>query len=256
MRNHNPRNHNKNTTIILICILVVSIVTPILILNHTRPFPIRCQFYGEMTDELKDSELYEDMQSGKSFCFIGDSITHGNEAYGIPWYKYLETNIKGNTIHLSLGGWTTLDVIDNISESTTADVYVIAIGINDVLNIHCDVGADTPEEYVEKCQKIVNLLKINSPDAKYYFIAPWPIVDDTKGYDIIRDNFADALTDWCNKEDIIFLDPSPIILSVLEMDGSSKYMLDDVHPNATRGCGLYSYAVLDAAHQRRVGESS
>ena len=37
------------------------------------------EFYGGMTDELKDSEFFEDLQSGRSICFLGDSITAGTD---------------------------------------------------------------------------------------------------------------------------------------------------------------------------------
>ena len=47
------------------------------------------RLYGGMTAELKDSTLYKDLKSGKSICFLGDSITSGYHTDEVPWYQPL-----------------------------------------------------------------------------------------------------------------------------------------------------------------------
>lgn len=70
--------------ILLLCVLAAIKIYPRYM--HEHLMSLSTEVYGGMTDELRDSELYEDFQSGASVCFIGDSITDGGVIYGIPWY--------------------------------------------------------------------------------------------------------------------------------------------------------------------------
>ena len=50
--------------------------------------------------------LLEDMESGMSFCFVGDSITRGSVTDDIPWYEPMKPFITGEIMNFSEGGWT------------------------------------------------------------------------------------------------------------------------------------------------------
>ena len=91
------------------------------------------RLYGGMTAELKDSTLYKDLKSGKSICFLGDSITSGYHTDEVPWYQPLTPHIKGEVYNYSRSGWTINNLIDNSEKIPAADIYIIAIGINDIL---------------------------------------------------------------------------------------------------------------------------
>ena len=97
--------------LLIVCILILSLGLPaydFYYLTHVKQ-PV----YGGMTRELKDCELYEDFRSGKSFCFLGDSITIGTVTGGIPWYQPLAPYIKGSISNLSYPGWTAYNLLDH-----------------------------------------------------------------------------------------------------------------------------------------------
>ena len=209
--------------------------------------------YGGMTDELKDSNLYTDMQSGKSFCFLGDSITSGTVSYGIHWYQPLIQYIKGKVSYLSYPGWETQSLIDHRDIIIPADVYVIAIGINDALTL--GEKSLTPVEFTDSCSYLANRIKNINPDATIYFIAPWTYLgfDDTR---MMRgEQFRKELGRWCAKTEYRFIDPHPVIMDVFSREGASKFMYNRFHPKAPEGIELFSYAVLKADHDMKTSKT-
>lgn len=205
------------------------------------------EIYGGMTDELKDSEFFEDLQSGRSICFLGDSITAGTEINGIHWYEPLTPYIKGTISNLSTGGWMVEDLIDQAVAIPNADIYVIAIGINDVIFRNAVKSAPTPAEFAQRCSLLADTIKGISPDAKLYFIAPWTFIGQSEDINALGNNFRAALKDMCAGSGYQYINPDPVITSVIYTEGYDKYMYNDFHPNASDGVGLYSYAVLKAA---------
>ena len=210
--------------------------------------------YGGMTDELRDSELYDDLQSGKTICFVGDSITYGNEADGIHWYHPLIPYTAGKIKNFSHGGWAVEDLIENKSRIPKADVYVIAIGTNDVVVYDEKKAAKDPDEYISRIEELTTIIKGISSDAKLYFITPWVLIGWGEKTDSRNTGFRNALIDWCGKSDIACIDPSPVIYEELNKKGYLTFMkADGCHPNYPEGVGLYSYAVLLADHNRKTG---
>ena len=212
------------------------------------------KIYGGMTPELKDSELYEDMRSGKSFCFMGDSITYGSFTEGIGWYIPLTNYIKGDVSNLSFGGWKVLDLIDHRASIPEADIYVIAIGINDILFFDHEQSAHTASELTDRLDRLSDIIFEISPEAKLYFISPWTFVNQVEFYNERGLQLRTTFSDWCSSKGFIYLDADTVILSVLEKEDPGKYMLNDFHPNSNKGAGLFSYAVLKADHERRMSE--
>lgn len=207
--------------------------------------------YGGLTDELKDSELYEDMSSGKSFCFLGDSITNGTYIDGTPWYQPLTPYISGKITNLSYNGWMVKDLIEHRNDIPAADIYVIALGINDILFQSYENASVTATEYIESIDELSVALMEISPKAKLYFITPWVYFDLEEKFYERGNQYRTALIDWCNNSGFICINPGPIITNVIEKDGINDYMYDNIHPNATGGAGLYSYAVLKDNHDQR-----
>jgi hypothetical protein len=198
--------------------------------------------------DINNNQLFEDMQSGGSFCFIGDSITAGTATDGIPWYQPLTAFITGEIMNVSIPGWTSIHLTEIAAEVPQADYYVIAIGINDVLYIDQPLGAASSEEFIDNLQILNDALTTTSPDASLYYIAPWPFLNFPDEAYETRDIFANAMKDWCGlDEHRYFIDPSETILSVLSEVDTSVYMWNDYHPNAPEGVNLYSYAVLQQA---------
>ena len=208
--------------------------------------------YGGMTDELKDSQLFNDMQSRHSFCFLGDSITYGSVTEDIPWYQPLKPCITGTVSNFSHSGWGVKNLIDEIANIPDADVYVIAIGINDILFPDDDDSAKTGEEFASKCKELGDLLTARNPGSKVYFISPWSFVDCDISFVERGDEFSSALEEICKTTDYRYINPDPVTQAVIAEEGSAKYMYNDFHPNAPKGVGLFSYAVLKDAHDRQL----
>jgi len=232
--------------------VILILLSTLLIYVATWPRFAKKEFYGDMTEELQDSGLYEDMQSGKSFCFIGDSITAGSMIWGVTWYDPLKPYIEGEIMNFSHSGWTTGDLTARKDEIPAADIYVIAIGVNDVLYPDDEMSASSGEEYASCLEELSDALISTSPGARIYYIAPWILIDLPREITDRRDEYSRALEEWCTGDDRIFIDPVPVIRSVLDKEDVTEYMNDTVHPNMRRGVGLYSYAVLLGDHQRRT----
>ena len=209
--------------------------------------------YGGMTDELRDSDLFDDMQSGKSFCFLGDSITSGTVTYGIQWYQPLLKYIKGDVTYLSYPGWEVKNLIDNRDIIVKTDVYVIAIGINDALTL--GEKSITASKFADRCNHLANRLKNINPDAMIYFIAPWYYFGFNDERMQRGDEFRQALGEMCAKSEYRFINPNPIVSEVFEKEDIRKFMYNNFHPKAPEGLELFSYAVLKSAHGQRVSNT-
>ena len=202
---------------------------------------------------IYNNQLFEDFESGDSICFVGDSITYGSAfEEAIPWYDPLLPFIRGEVMNYSQGGWTSTYLVSILDELPQADIYVVAIGINDVLFIDQPLGAASAEEFVDNLNTFTDAATNLSPDATIYFIAPWPFLDQPDETYVTRQEFADAMESWCNDEGWYFMDPSDIILDVLEEVDTSVYMWNEYHPDQPEGIGLYSYAVMLSASQMEV----
>ena len=212
---------------------------------------MKIDIYGGMTDELKDCDLFSDLQSGRSVCFLGDSITNGTETDGIAWCHPLVPYITGPKSNFSRGGWKVKDLLDHVEEIPPAEIYVIAIGINDVLFSGSVQSAYTPSEFTTRCGQLADLLLAKAPGAKIYFIAPWTFVDLGDDYLKRGDQFRNYLGKWCEETGYSFINPDPVIVSVLGKEGSERFMLNEFHPGVPDGVALFSYAVLKADHDQK-----
>ncbi|MBR1906874.1 MAG: hypothetical protein IJ819_10510 [Clostridiales bacterium] len=250
----------KGKTVIILLLIVLALVSGTVICyiykdrityryNRYRAHQHKYEVYGGMTEELKDSDFFEDMQSGKSFCFLGDSVTSGTVTYGIHWYEPLLPYIKGNVTYLSYPGWEVKTLIDHRDIIVPADVYVIAIGINDALTL--GEKSISASQFTDRCDHLANRIRNINPDAKIYFIAPWNYL----GFDDERmkrgDEFRIALGEWCSKTEYGFINPDPAVTEAFAKEGPAKFMYNQFHPKAPEGIELFSYAVLKSAHDQR-----
>ena len=91
MSNTTGKTGSRKTTVVLSAILVLLVLfalTVFVVIPAYRQYyitHIQYPVYGGVTKELKGCDFYDDMRSGKSFCFLGDSITAGNEIEGLTW---------------------------------------------------------------------------------------------------------------------------------------------------------------------------
>ncbi len=237
----------------LLCFVILALlVTP----NITRFYVthIKYKVNDGITEDLKQSELFADLESGKSICFLGDSITRGSATGGIPWYQSVSPYIKGKVTNFSKSGWMVKDLIESGSSIPVSDIYVVAIGINDIIFSKNERTSPDSSEYVKRLEQLARIIEDKSSEAKIYFITPWPISNSNNTLDERFNHFHDAIIEWCESEDYICIDSQPIIDEVRDVDGSEKYMYDEVHPNSTNGVALYCYAVLKAGQERKTAK--
>lgn len=204
------------------------------ILPHPKPVL-------KLNDEMRSSSFYEDISSGGHVCFIGDSITHGNANGGVPWYAPLEPYIPGQIDNISEGGYYSSHIIGVLDQIPVADVYVIAIGTND-----CRDPGVTTDYYIGNLMIIQQYLSDLSPDAHFYYIAPWTFCDPDQETLEHCDSFATALESFCNNTNTGFIYSTPYIVDKYD---AFPYicMVDNLHPDSYLGVRLYSEAVLRTA---------
>ncbi len=207
-----------------------------------------------ITDEMRGT-FHKALTAAENVCFIGDSLTEGTKNGGVPWYEPLEHLIGGKIFNVSKGGATTKTLLNRLDEmiQTRADLFVVAIGTNDVRYRDADICAMTPAEYVTALQRLRDGIREKLPDAKFIFIAPWtstdgdlvsalPFAEKRK----LNDAYTAALEAWCAANREIFLNANPYINARLNIAPRSNYLVDHIHPNADKGVALYSAALLSA----------
>lgn len=208
----------------------------------------------KLSDGMR-SNFYKALTTAENVCFIGDSLTHGSKNGGVPWYEPLTGLIGGKIFNASLGGATIKRLIAEpfLSKivAAPANLFVVAIGTNDVRYRNPTVCAMTPEEYIACLNVLRTAIRKRNSAAKFVFIAPWTSTDGDKicamPYDIkikLNNLYAEILKSWCATTGDLFLNPNPHIKSVLNCRPHSDYLIDYIHPNASNGVALYAEAVL------------
>lgn len=206
----------------------------------------------EMNDEMRSGKLGKAMQNVNSVCFIGDSVTEGTKNGGCPWYEPIEEYIPDKTVcNYSKGGCTVSYMIDNIDSIPEAELYVIALGTNDVRYRDESVCAMTAEDFAARQNELRSLLIKKSPNAQFVFIAPWYSTDGDPFCKLsftaktaLNEEYSRALEKSCNENSDIFIDANGYIRQKLTEKPDSYYLLDHIHPNCGKGAVMYSEAVL------------
>jgi lysophospholipase L1-like esterase len=191
-----------------------------------------CKYYDDSNTE--NTNFFGD----KKVCFIGDSITEGTKNNGHGWYEY----VTSNYIDVSKGGATSEDILDLLEDNVLdADVYVVAIGCNDIRYYNINV-----EDYMENIESIADILSNN--DAELYFISPWyTLKSDNNSILSYSDRnsaievYNSELSTFCSNKGYHFINMYSDLKDFFESCGNDRlYMVDGVHPNATTGIKLYS----------------
>lgn len=218
------------------------------------------------TVEIENNKMYKALSTAQNVCVIGDSITIGSSSGGYGWYDGLIDkfpNIK-NVDVAATGGQTSSSIFDNqkdmeIIKKSSAETYIIALGINDV--IYRDKGGNqttfTTAEYIKNLENLVKC--INDKDQgkmnQFVFVAPFEYINK-RSYQLTkyirRENthqeYTIALYNWCNLNNYAFTAPMNYIKNTLStVDNSDEYTVDDVHPSYPLGTQLYSKAVYESS---------
>lgn len=207
----------------------------------------------KLTDEMRSSPFYQLVSRANQVCFIGDSITEGTKNGGYGWYEPIISTLPGKITTFARGGATSKWLLENADEiaNQNADVYVVAIGTNDVRYRDQKICAMTEADYVSTLRSFVNRIRKHNAKAKFVFIAPWTSTDGDKNSRLNYDDkmdmnkaYSQALAAYCADEEFLFVNPNERINSMLRLYPDSKYLVDFIHPNSTEGIQLYSESVL------------
>ena len=209
-----------------------------------------------LTDEMAGSRIYRLLQSAETVCFVGDSLTEGTMNGGIPWYEPIQPWIRGKIFNISQGGVTAKSLpayfLPSIVE-TEAELFVVAIGANDILFRDPMFCAMTAADYIQSLQKLRDAVCERRPDAKFVFIAPWIATDGDAGIiggvvppntDKAYADYTAALQTWCRDTGDVFIDANGYIARAFASSSPEKYLIDFIHPNDGAGVRLYAEAVL------------
>ena len=206
-----------------------------------------------ITAEMEEKELYKMLSQAESVCFVGDSVTAGSHNGGYGWYEPLAAAFPN--LHVTREAWasaTTTVLLENADAISAhkSDIYVIAIGTNDVRYRDRATCAMTAQEYITNMDLLAAKILANNPEAYLAFISPWlaqandpftalPI--DQR--DTMLREYGEALRSYCADRGFCFIDPNPAIAEVLTKYAPTDYLLDHIHPNAGAGILLYSEKV-------------
>ena len=216
---------------------------------------LRCETEGLMlTDKMKSGILYKAISKAQSICFIGDSVTEGTKNGGCPWYEPILDYIPEKKVsNYSKGGCTVSYMTGLADKIPVSDLYVIALGTNDVRYRDSSVCAMTPDDFVREIDALKNKLSSHSQKAEFVFIAPWYSTDGDIYCDMsynektdLNDEYSSALEKYCKEKSLGFINANNYIKNVLKTSPDNIYLLDHIHPNASKGVVMYSEAVLSS----------
>lgn len=207
-----------------------------------------------ISEKYTEKELFKLIEKSYSITFIGDSITEGIKNNFLPWYEPLIYYFKNKkVINISKASYTTQLIIQNYKYhiiKSKSDLYIIALGANDVRYRDPRICAMTKEDYLNKIKTIVRLAKTHNNKAKFVFISPWILIPEDnfsklkeidKNY--LLDDFSNQLKNYCNQNDYLYINANQYINETIK-NKRNIYNLDLIYPNKNKEINLYSEAVL------------
>lgn len=207
---------------------------------------------ADITKEMKAGVLYTAMDKADSICFIGDSVTEGTKNSGCPWYEPIEAYFNNKQImNYSKGGCTVSYMTEHADNIPKVQLYIIALGTNDVRYRDDKVCAMTANDYISEIELLRAKLSASSSDSKFVFIAPWYSTDGDPFCSLsfaekttLNNEYSLALEQYCKEHSYGFVNANNYIREKLTVTPDKTYLLDHIHPNASKGVVMYSEAVL------------
>lgn len=222
-----------------------------------RPLPPPIQ----ITDnQCIKSCLLKAVSAAESICFLGDSVTDGTKNGGIGWYEpLLAMYPEKQFTRFSEGCKTSKWLYENATEIAgyNADLYVVAIGCNDIRYRNSKICAMTAEAYKENLLGLVKTVTQHNSKAKFAFVAPWRSLSFDTNFNVLSHadrmslykEYTDVLQSFCNDNGHLFLDPNPLIFDNMitpyaRVVKGNEILKDFIHPNAGIGVDAYCKAVV------------
>lgn len=222
--------------------------------QSVRPMSIKPEYHGSM--------LLKTLNHIKKVCFVGDSITDGMKNGGYGWYEPLMTLYPQVEVdYFALGGMTSTYFVSHKEEIAhkNAELYVIALGCNDIRYRNPNICAMNATLYIKNIEELCqSILEIN-PCAKFVFISPWeshnpdkycyiPVEEKNRLYQ----DYSTALETYAKAKGALYINPNPYIWKTLYDANGKKDMfwIDHIHPNADEGIRLFSEACILASIEK------
>lgn len=209
----------------------------------------------EMEADEYRTEQIRMIREAESVCFVGDSLSNGSNNGGYPWFEALTASFPEKDFEsIAEGGATSRTLLAAVeSETVEAQLFIIAVGANDIRYRDESICAMTPESYTSTLRALVRELRKHNRDAKFIFVAPWPSLAMDPFTPLLPEEknemycaYTTALEIFCGEDGHLFVDPTRIILDRLASEPVSEYLTDHIHPNGTKGIRLYSHAFSSA----------
>jgi lysophospholipase L1-like esterase len=198
---------------------------------------------------------------GKKVTWIGDSITEQGKpgqgsgaGLGVGFTSFIESAFSNITYsNQGIGGHTTLDVISRMSTilATGADLYVVAIGINDA-RYNDSRGATSLAAYITNMTTIINAIKATG--ASVVVLSIWPSFWKDQFAALGRKRTDERISQWnaalrsnaALNWLVPYVDAHREIVRAIDMSNVTDLIPDGVHPDysATAGKRLYATAVM------------
>lgn len=208
------------------------------------------------------SRLAKSIKEAPSVCFVGDSITEGTKNGGVGWFEPLLPHFPEKQFsRFAVGGKTTKWLLNNVDSIAhqKADLYVVAIGCNDIRYRNPEVCAMTPDEYIGNLDQLATAIRSHNPNSNLAFIAPWRSLHFDLYFHVethaermkIYAEYTMALSEYCDRHGFIFIDPNPLIFERpttpdIRVKEGNDLLVDFIHPTAYRGVKAYCQAVINS----------
>ena len=206
----------------------------------------------ELTEEMKGGVLYRALENADTIYFIGDSLTEGTKNGGCPWYEPIEEYLAGKVIcNYSKGGCTVSYMNESSGAIPAAELYIIALGTNDVRYRDEAQCAMTAEDYINGIDELRTRLLEKNTSARFVFIAPWYSADGDPFCSLsfeaktqLNEEYSQALQKYCEEHEIGFVNANAYIRDMLGKNPDSLFLLDHIHPNSVQGVIMYFKSAL------------
>ena len=197
-------------------------------------------------------EIYKYINNSNSITFIGDDITEGTKNGHHPWYlPMLKCFKKKKIINISKGSYTTKLIYNKYKKkisNSLSDLYIIALGTNDIRYRDSSFCSMNPEEYIYIINNIVNLTK--NHNSNIIFIAPWLSLPDDyiaklKHFDKkkLLKEYSLKLKFYAENNNYVYIDPNYYLEKII-LTNKETYMIDSFNPNNPLGIELYCEGVF------------
>lgn len=200
--------------------------------------------------EYSDSTLLALLEDASHVVVIGDEITKGDKS--LPWYAPLADRYTETVFTALCADGAGMDdgaALCAAADLTDTDVIIIALGMNDLR-----FGSVSTQTYIQQLDELAAVIARNAPNAELCVIAPWSTRPNDQAATVSPEDRSTTLEQLCialeayaEAHGVVFLDPNPYLEQHFALHHQKLYTKDGIHPNAVRGVGLYTTALLDAA---------